>query len=91
LGFHGRSISDAAAMPLRKRRDFSESVSKKVSSGISVGFSSSEEGRLEVEFAAEEEDADSVVVEISGSPLFGVGETPHTQQWGGCRRRETDN
>ena len=35
------------------------------SSGISVGFSSSEKGRLEVEFAAEEENADSIVVEIS--------------------------
>ena len=30
-----------------------------------MGFSSSGKGRLEVEFAAEEEDADSVVVEIS--------------------------
>ena len=30
-----------------------------------MGFSSSGEGRLEFEFAAEEKDADSVVVEVS--------------------------
>ena len=35
------------------------------SSGISEGYSSGGEGRLELEFAAEEEDADSVVVEES--------------------------
>ena len=35
------------------------------SSGISVGFYSSGEGRLEFEFAAEEKDADFVVVEVS--------------------------
>lgn len=36
-----------------------------VSSGISVGFSSSREGRSEFGFAAEEKDADSVMVEVS--------------------------